>query len=372
MRCWLDRTGLPPAHVAAAQALLGVGDLASVVAFRGSDRLIRSVVSHAGGLGVSPDVLLDAGVPFWRAPRAVALAAGQPLSLTHGVNTCLPYPIKAVALSPQPMVRGQTAFLMIETDGVAFCHVEALGQSEPCYRDGDSRLYVPVGVSALVDPGTYPLDVQLVSGANEVDFSLTIDVTPGSYGYQVIAATPQLAPLMDPEVMAAAEAYLVPWRAIRSPQRLWDLPLSAPLQSLPPVSADYGGRRSYGGMVDGYHSGVDYPAATGLPVLAPADGVVVLAETLTTRGNAVLLDHGGGLVTGYWHLSRIDVQVGDYVKRGQSFAAVGSTGLSTGSHLHWEVWANGVSVDGKQWLREDATGGVPLSPLPVSPPVPVQ
>jgi murein DD-endopeptidase MepM/ murein hydrolase activator NlpD len=95
-----------------------------------------------------------------------------------------------------------------------------------------------------------------------------------------------------------------------------------------------------------------------MPVLAPADGVVVMAEALAVRGNAVLLDHGWGLITGYWHLSRIDVQVGDRVQRGQPFALVGSTGLSTGAHLHWEVWANGVSVDGKQWLREDAFNGV--------------
>jgi murein DD-endopeptidase MepM/ murein hydrolase activator NlpD len=71
---------------------------------------------------------------------------------------------------------------------------------------------------------------------------------------------------------------------------------------------------------------------------------------LRTRGNAVLIDHGWGLVTGFWHLSSTNVEIGQAVTKGEIIGKVGNTGLSTGSHLHWETWVNGVSVDGKQWL----------------------
>jgi murein DD-endopeptidase MepM/ murein hydrolase activator NlpD len=190
-----------------------------------------------------------------------------------------------------------------------------------------------------------------------------LEIAPGYYGFQFIDPPPSLHALLDAELRSAEEDYLMRWRVMRSGQRLWDLPLGFPLQHAVSISADYGDRRSYGGMISGYHSGVDYRAWTGLPVLAPEDGVVVMAEKLQTRGNAVLIDHGWGLVTGYWHLSRIDVSVGDRVYRGQPFGLVGNTGLSTGSHLHWEVWINGVSVDGKQWLATDTFGGVVVPPL---------
>ena len=162
--------------------------------------------------------------------------------------------------------------------------------------------------------------------------------------------------------MASEAAHLARWRGFRSPSRQWNLPLAPPLGPLMSISADYGDRRSYGGSVNGYHSGIDYRAWTGHPVMAPADGVVVMSEALEMRGNAVLIDHGWGLVTGYWHLSRALVQVGDTVSRGQVFAEVGNTGLSTGSHLHWEVWVNGVSVDGKQFLAPVGLEGIELSP----------
>jgi len=78
---------------------------------------------------------------------------------------------------------------------------------------------------------------------------------------------------------------------------------------------------------------------------------VVLAEPMTMLGNAIVIDHGWGLLTGYWHLSSIEVQVGQQVAPGDLIGRVGSTGLSTGAHLHWEMWVSGTPVDGLQWLE---------------------
>jgi murein DD-endopeptidase MepM/ murein hydrolase activator NlpD len=69
-------------------------------------------------------------------------------------------------------------------------------------------------------------------------------------------------------------------------------------------------------------------------------------------GNAVVIDHGWGLLTGYAHLSTIEVQTGQQVLQGDQIGKVGNTGLSTGAHLHWEMWVGGNSVDGLQWLEE--------------------
>jgi murein DD-endopeptidase MepM/ murein hydrolase activator NlpD len=87
-------------------------------------------------------------------------------------------------------------------------------------------------------------------------------------------------------------------------------------------------------------------------VYCPAPGKVVLAETLQVRGNVVIVDHGRGVMSGFWHLSQINVKSGDEVWAGQVVGLVGSTGLSTGAHLHWEMRVNGVPVDPLQWARE--------------------
>ena len=362
MQCWADRTGLPPSQIKAATHLLGSGALVVDVVLRLPERLARTTLLGTGGTHGSLEALVAYEVPAWRILATQGLASGEPLLLTQGTDVCLPYPVKSIAMSPQPIIRGRTAALMIETDRLAFCRATYLGQEEPCYRDGTARLVVLVGISSLIDPGTYPLQIRLVSGPEEVTFSVPLEVAAGNYGFRYIDPPPQLSGLLDAELMSSEAAFLEQWRALRSPTRQWDLPLARPLESRVSISADYGDRRSYGGTVSGYHSGIDYRGWTGLGVVAPADGVVIMAEELAMRGNAVLIDHGWGLVTGYWHLSKTHVQVGDAVTRGRVFAEVGSTGLSTGSHLHWEVWVNGVSVDGKQLLALNGLPGIQLSP----------
>lgn len=363
--CWVQHTGLPVTHVDAAMALLSTeGTFAPLrePALRVSERLARSTFAGPQRVRVATETLLEAEVPLWRMQALPAAAAGTALSLSHGDNVCLPEPLSEFYLSSSSVVRGQTAALRLETDRLAFCEIAYMGKVEPCYREGDTQLFALVGISALAEPGTYPVQVRLTTGGETTELSVPLEVEPGRYGFQFIDPPASLRALMDAELMTSEVNYLAQWGGLRSRLKLWDLPLAFPLEHKLSISADFGDRRSYGGMVSGYHSGVDYRAWTGLPVVAPADGVVVMAQTLEARGNAVLIDHGWGLVTGYWHLSRMDVEVGDWVRRGDAFARVGNTGLSTGSHLHWEVWVNGVSVDGKQWLDAECLAGAGLPP----------
>jgi len=79
---------------------------------------------------------------------------------------------------------------------------------------------------------------------------------------------------------------------------------------------------------------------------------VVLAEPLFVRGGAVIIDHGAGVYSNFWHMSQIDVKPGDVVQTGDQLGLVGTTGLSTGAHLHWEIRVNGLAVDPLQWTEQ--------------------
>ena len=98
------------------------------------------------------------------------------------------------------------------------------------------------------------------------------------------------------------------------------------------------------------HTGLDFPSDTGTPILAAAGGVVVIHEYHPAYGNMVEVDHGNDLVTRYAHASRVLIKKGDLVKRGQKIAEVGSTGRSTGPHLHFEVLVDGIYQDPQKFL----------------------
>ncbi|HEY1653505.1 MAG TPA: peptidoglycan DD-metalloendopeptidase family protein [Candidatus Tumulicola sp.] len=112
-----------------------------------------------------------------------------------------------------------------------------------------------------------------------------------------------------------------------------------------PITSPFGWRSNPFGGSPEFHQGLDIAAPSGTTVTAAASGTVIMAQWYGGYGNYILLDHGGGYSTGYGHLSAIYVSNGQAVKRGQAIGAVGSTGASTGPHLHFEVRIDGKPVD---------------------------
>ena len=117
-----------------------------------------------------------------------------------------------------------------------------------------------------------------------------------------------------------------------------------------PISSGFGPRSQPIIGASTFHPGVDIAASQGTPIKAAGDGVVKMAGSNGGYGNWTLIDHGGGLATGYGHQSRIAVSVGQHVSTGQVIGYVGSTGTSTGPHLHWEVGVNGNPVNPMGWV----------------------
>jgi murein DD-endopeptidase MepM/ murein hydrolase activator NlpD len=139
----------------------------------------------------------------------------------------------------------------------------------------------------------------------------------------------------------AAEEKLVEAAYARRTDQAWSRPFAPPLVSKS-VSSSFGQPRTYlaGGPV-AYHYGMDFPAPIGTPVKAVNDGTVVIASTVPVRGGLVVIDHGAGLVSMYFHQSKLLVRAGQQVSRGQVIGQVGTTGLSAGPHLHLEMRVRG-------------------------------
>ena len=123
---------------------------------------------------------------------------------------------------------------------------------------------------------------------------------------------------------------------------------SWPLPSRGTLTSPYGWRNLWGKQ--NFHSGTDIAIAGGTTIKAAAPGTVVKSGMYNSYGNYVVVDHGGGVMTGYAHMSRRSVSVGQQVSTGQKLGEVGSTGNSSGNHLHFQVFINGSTTDPMQYF----------------------
>jgi murein DD-endopeptidase MepM/ murein hydrolase activator NlpD len=164
--------------------------------------------------------------------------------------------------------------------------------------------------------------------------------------YRVLASMPDTTGRAD---FSVADATAAGGRVTRAPGRAEAV--ARPVAGTIPSAGNFGGRNVAGcAACSTRHQGTDFAAPTGTPVFAVMSGTVESAAPLGGYGNQVLVRHGDGTETRYGHLSVIGVRPGQAVTIGQQIGVVGSTGVSTGPHLHFEVITGGRPVDPEPWL----------------------
>ncbi len=194
------------------------------------------------------------------------------------------------------------------------------------------------GISYWTEPGEYPINIKFVNGT---EISQTINITKGNFKESYLTVTEEQQKIVQPteadqEIIQRKEAdneLIAQAYSQSEPVPLWSEPFIRPVEGH--VTTGYGFTRYVNGKVNNRHSGLDIANAAGTPIYAVNNGIVRLAENLLVTGNTTIIDHGGGVFSSYAHQSELLVQAGDVVQKGQLIGKMGSTGFSTGSHLHW-------------------------------------
>lgn len=262
-------------------------------------------------------------------------------------------PVSALAelhLSSRSLPQGGAVLLSVRAGGSRVVEVRFAGRRWPAYAVASGLWLTVLGTDPSTRSGTHLVVVRLRRSTGvEFDLATAARVTPGSFRVRRIWFAPPQARLLTAENVEAERRRVRAALRVLHPQPLWDGPFLPPVPG--GVASAYGVRSIYQGRAWGFHRGVDLRTTAGEPVRASAAGIVRLAERLPLGGQAVLVDHGLGVVTSYLHLSRVDVRVGQRVAPGQRVGLAGRTGLATGAHLHWGMWVNGVHVDPWPWTR---------------------
>jgi murein DD-endopeptidase MepM/ murein hydrolase activator NlpD len=297
-----------------------------------------------------------AGLSPWALAAANALASPyqptlyRPLLLPgEGEFRDLPPGIDALEVSPAPPAAGQALGLRGRVaPGVTTIDARLDALAAATTVEGD-RFLALVGTGAFFAGGRPEVIIRVDGGPAWVQPWQFVE---RQWDYQDLTLTGEAAEI-DQQARDEERARLRALWTVVTPVPQWHGPFRLPLDTYLHQSATYGGRRSYnGGPYLTYHEGVDFSAYAGTPVLAPAAGTVVLAELLYVRGGAVIIDHGLGVFSGFYHLSAVHATPGQIVQPGDLLGEVGTTGLSTGNHLHWDLLINGVWVDATLWQEQ--------------------
>ena len=266
-------------------------------------------------------------------------------SILFYIMLCLPFSVFAeTARQPEIMLEPNSlgpGDIMIVTVKGAYAPVEGkFGDKKIYFNPSKDSFKAVLGIDLFTEPGKYNLNVSV----NGTVLSRVVTVIKKAYPVQRLTLPKDMVEL-SPENEARVEREQLKVAAIwpNETERMWDGDFINPREG--EIVTKFGVRRVINKIPKNPHSGVDVEAEEGDAVHAPNNGVAVLIDEQFFSGKSLILDHGQGIYTMFFHLSKILVTPGQQVKKGEVIALVGSTGRATGAHLHWGVRMQGARVD---------------------------
>jgi murein DD-endopeptidase MepM/ murein hydrolase activator NlpD len=255
---------------------------------------------------------------------------------------------QGISWSPVRLESGSPVLFKIELDKAAG-GVQGTWLNHPITftkaPDGNAW-YALAGIDVEQAPGSYALDL-IAAEANGQQWHAARQVTvlPAHYKTTTLHVEQKyVAPDAATQKLIAADKVIKDAAfAHQASEPLWKGSFRSPVPFSPTDS--FGTRRMFNGELASIHRGTDFHASSGTPVVAANDGVVIIAQGMFYEGNLVVIDHGQNFSTQYMHLSKIEVQVGEHVHKGQRLGLSGATGRVTGPHLHFGVRWQGMYVD---------------------------
>ena len=287
---------------------------------------------------------------LWLISNGLSIAADGVYSDSSNRTTTM-------SLSSNEAVNGSTILLQIDTSDASASlmnlRVRLNKDTIPLYRHPlrpDNAYFglIAIAMQAKLGPGRVTMEWEDTSGARKQ--TIPIRIIAGNYRTDKLTVDPKKVDLseMDLARVNREKKEIRRIYAAGSLDKLWQGRFQLPIQSA--MTSAFGNKRMFNAQLRSFHNGVDFRAPVGKPIYAANAGVVKLAKRLFFSGNIIIVDHGTGIFSNYAHLSRVDVEPGQHIEKGQPLGLSGATGRVSGPHLHWGLKVNGIYVDPLQFV----------------------
>lgn len=255
-----------------------------------------------------------------------------------------------VGLVPARIYQGNTVAVYVE--GAEDCQKVSVSflNREYCCFPTTGKFRGLIGITPDLRPGKYSLEIvlQKENGSRQV-FEKKLSILPAQFASTWFKLKPAKKKLYVRDLIQKEWAEIEKLLIAIDPVQYWKNKFSLPVKG--PISMPFGTIEHINGKRSGQHRGLDLAVPTGTLVRAPENGKIVFAKMLKAFGGTMVIDHGQGVHSLYFHLSKILRSDGEMVKEGEIIALSGNTGISTGPHLHWGISVNNVRVDPLIWTK---------------------
>jgi murein DD-endopeptidase MepM/ murein hydrolase activator NlpD len=259
-----------------------------------------------------------------------------------------------VEMADETITNGRTALLEFKKEkNIEYKRVVTDKKSYKIFKNplDDEKFYVLLPIGYYEKPADKKIEVFYVEQGKERSKTLFFKVENANYEKETLSVDSSKVTLSEEDQKRASKEYTEAMQIYKTTtiQSYISSEFIIPMESK--ITSDFGKARVYNGSLKSYHGGVDFRASEGTPLIATNSGKVVLAKDRFYSGGSVVIDHGQGIYSCYFHMSKLDVKEGAIVKKGETIGLSGSSGRVTGPHLHFGIRIASQQVDPLQFIE---------------------